>query len=229
MSEPRQLTVHYFAGAKVAAGVAQQRLPYVDGERLSELRARLTKLHPPLAGLLPSCRLALEDEFATDEQTPPVGANVYVLPPVSGGAGATPSRALAAIVTRELVAGEAAHQLKTRGAGAVVTFTGVVRDHNQGRSVTHLDFEAHVPLARKELTRIVQLAIDRFDLVDAYAVHRLGHCPLGAPVVDIAVAGAHRPETFDGCRFIIDELKKTVPIWKRETHEDGSEWLSQTP
>ncbi|HAN31283.1 MAG TPA: molybdenum cofactor biosynthesis protein MoaE [Myxococcales bacterium] len=224
-----KLTIHYFAAVKAAVGVDKQTLSYVPGETLAQLRIRLTSIHSEIATLLPACRFAIGDDFADDGQSPSEGDNLYVLPPVSGGAGSPIAPQRADVVERPLQAGEASDHLAQKGAGALVTFTGVVRDHNRGRQVTHLDFEAHLPLARKELLRIVDDAIERFNLVDAFAIHRVGHCPLGSVVVDIAVSGAHRPESFEACRYIIDELKRTVPIWKRETHQDGSEWLSQTP
>ena len=133
------------------------------------------------------------------------------------------------MVERVVAVGEASALLQTQGAGGIATFTGVVRDHSQGKQVKFLDYEAHVPLAEKELERIVAEAMDLHGLVDARVLHRIGHLEIGEVAVDIAVAAAHRGEAFAGCRHIIEELKKTVPIWKKETDVEGSAWVTPTP
>lgn len=224
------ITVHYFASARDAARCGSESLPWLAGETVAAFRLRLVVHRPDIARVLASARVARNDDFATEEDTIAAGDSLYVLPPVSGGAGAAagpPRRAW--VVDRPIAVGEAAQLLNTAGAGAIATFTGITRNVSQGKEILHLDFEAHVPLATKELGRIADAALLRFGLVDARVLHRIGHAPIGEVAVDIATSAAHRAEAFDGCRFIIDELKKTVPIWKRETTAEGSVWVSSTP
>ncbi len=229
LRQATEITVRYFASTRDAAGVTSDTLPWVDGETVAALRLRLTGARPRLGRLLPACRFAQGDDFAQDSDRVLPGAELAVLPPVSGGAGAGVAPQRAQVVERPIDVGEAARLLNTQGSGAIATFTGVVRDHTGDREVRYLDYEAHVPLAEKELERIVAEAMATHGLVDARVLHRVGHLQLGEVAVDIAASGAHRAETFAGCRHIIEELKKTVPIWKKETDTEGSTWVTPTP
>jgi molybdopterin synthase catalytic subunit len=105
--------------------------------------------------------------------------------------------------------------------GGVVTFAGCVRDHNLGRRVKSLEYEVYPELALKEGQRVVDEAKKKFPLIDAYAIHRYGHLQLKDAAVFVAVFSSHRDAAFDACRYIIDEIKLRVPIWKREHYADG--------
>jgi Molybdopterin converting factor, large subunit len=112
-------------------------------------------------------------------------------------------------------------------AGACVTFEGWVRDHNDGRSVRALDYEAFAELAEREGNRILDEARAKFDLVTAHCVHRVGSLHIGDLAVWTGVSAAHRGAAFDACRYIIDEAKARVPIWKKEHYVEGtSEWIN---
>jgi len=112
-------------------------------------------------------------------------------------------------------------------AGACVTFEGWVRDHNDGRPVRALDYEAYPPLAEKEGARILTEAREKFSLLGATCIHRTGSLALGDLAVWVGVTAAHRGAAFDACRYIIDEAKARVPIWKKEHYADGStQWIN---
>ena len=116
--------------------------------------------------------------------------------------------------------------LAPANAGACVTFEGRVRDHNSGRAVQGLAYQAYVPLAESEGMRIVAAAIQQFSIVDARCVHRIGMLEVGELAVWVGVSAAHRDAAFAACRHIIDEVKKRVPIWKNERYANGeSGWL----
>lgn len=111
-------------------------------------------------------------------------------------------------------------------SGAFVCFEGTVRNHHRGRRVLRLAYEAHSAVAEKEGSRIVAEAKSRFGLHSAAAVHRIGMLEVQDPAVLVIAASPHRGEAFEACRFLIDEIKNRVPIWKREFYEDGSaEWV----
>ena len=113
------------------------------------------------------------------------------------------------------------------GAGGYVSFEGWVRDHNEGQQVTRLDYEAFQELAIKEGERIMAEALKRFPLKHALCIHRIGTLGLGDMAVWVGVSSAHRGEAFDACRFIIDEVKHRVPIWKKEHYRSGdSGWVN---
>ncbi len=107
-------------------------------------------------------------------------------------------------------------------AGGFVCFEGWVRNHHQGESVDSLEYSAYTELAEKEGNRILQQAIEKFELTAAICHHRVGHLDIGDMAVCICVSSAHRNAAFEACRFIIDEVKSRVPIWKKEHYTDGS-------
>lgn len=114
-------------------------------------------------------------------------------------------------------------------AGAVATFVGVVRNHNEGRPVLRLDYEAYPELAQKEGERIVAEAMGRFPILDAACAHRVGSLAIGDAAVVAQAAGAHRAEAFRACEWIVEEVKRRVPIWKKEHYADGeTEWVNAT-
>jgi molybdopterin synthase catalytic subunit len=112
-------------------------------------------------------------------------------------------------------------------AGACVTFEGWVRDHNDGRPVLALDYEAYAPLAEKEGERILAEAREKFAIVGAVCIHRVGSLRIGDLAVWVGVSAAHRGAAFDACRFVIDETKARVPVWKKEHYADGdTAWIN---
>lgn len=112
-------------------------------------------------------------------------------------------------------------------AGASVDFEGWVRDHNEGRQVLRLEYEAYPALALREGGRILTAAMERFGLRSASAVHRTGILEIGEAAVWVGVSSSHRAEAFEACRWIIDRIKDTVPVWKREHYQEGEpEWVA---
>jgi molybdopterin synthase catalytic subunit len=111
------------------------------------------------------------------------------------------------------------------GDGAVAVFVGTVRDHNRGRRVLYLEYEAYPEMAASEMRRLVEQAGARFELSSVAIVHRTGRLEIGEASVAVAVAAAHRGDALEACRFLIDTFKRTVPIWKREVFEGGEVWI----
>ena len=109
--------------------------------------------------------------------------------------------------------------------GAVVVFEGVVRNHARGKAVRYLEYHAYEPMALKTLGDLCERTRGQFAIRDIAIVHRLGRVELGECSVAIIVASAHRPAAFEACRFAIETLKKTVPIWKKEFYDDGAVWI----
>lgn len=115
--------------------------------------------------------------------------------------------------------------VSTPAAGGIDVFIGTTREHSEGRAVTSLEYEAYEPMALRKMEQIEIQARKQWALEKVAIVHRLGRVPLGEASVVIAVSSAHRKEAFEACRFVIDSLKKEVPIWKRECFADGTaEW-----
>jgi molybdopterin synthase catalytic subunit len=113
--------------------------------------------------------------------------------------------------------------------GAVIVFEGVVRNNSRGRRTLYLDYEAYEFMAFNEMKKLSKVALERFKVRDVRVVHRLGRLEIGETSIAIAVASAHRTAAFDACRWLIDTLKRTVPIWKKEHFEDGAVWADGEP
>ncbi|HWZ52679.1 MAG TPA: molybdenum cofactor biosynthesis protein MoaE [Granulicella sp.] len=128
------------------------------------------------------------------------------------------------IPTTELV-----ESLKAGEDGAVVVFDGIVRNHTRGRRTLFLDYESYEQMALEQMRSLSAQAVDRFGVRNIVLVHRLGRLEIGETSVLIAVASAHRGAAFEACRWIIDTLKKSVPIWKKEHFVDGAVWADGEP
>ncbi len=111
--------------------------------------------------------------------------------------------------------------------GGYCSFEGWVRNHHQGKAVKALSYEAYIQLAEKEGNLIIQEALAKFDIQHAHAVHRIGDLAIGEMAVGIGVSSAHREAAFEGCRYVIEQIKGRVPIWKHEHYIDGStDWVA---
>jgi molybdopterin synthase catalytic subunit len=119
--------------------------------------------------------------------------------------------------------------MKAGSDGAVCVFDGIVRDNTRGRRTLYLDYESYREMALEQMTRLAADAVQKFGVRDVALIHRLGRLLVGETSVLIVVASAHRGAAFDACRWLIDTLKKTVPIWKKETFADGAVWADGEP
>lgn len=117
----------------------------------------------------------------------------------------------------------------SRNIGGITTFLGTGRELNKGENITKLNFEHYPEMAEKKLAEIREKAIQDFGIIDMIIIHRIGELDIGENIVLIVAAGEHRGETFKACEWAIAELKRTTPIWKRETTSHGEVWVSQTP
>jgi molybdopterin synthase catalytic subunit len=188
---------------------------------------------PSAAALLTRIAVSVNEEYARPGQILQEGDQVGLLPPVSGGSGSLPEKAEKPILTgltREPIPAEALVAAAKQGSdGAVVVFDGIVRNNTRGRGTLYLDYEAYEEMAAKQVAALAEQAIERFGVRAVLLVHRLGRLQIGETSVLIVVASAHRGAAFDACRWLIDTLKKTVPIWKKETFVDGAVWADGEP
>jgi molybdopterin synthase catalytic subunit len=196
-------------------------------EALAELRELLAVLHPTLAPHLARMRFAINDELHATAERVNAGDEVSVLPPVAGGSAAAVS---CAIKDMPLSVDEAIAAVKHAGAGGMAVFIGVVRDHAAQGSVSRLDYEAHVSLASKEMTRILNQLTQEYPGTRLSVQHRVGQLEVGDMAVVVAASAAHRGEAFAACRAAIDRIKESVPIWKKEWAPDGTAlWVNLEP
>jgi molybdopterin converting factor subunit 1 len=194
---------------------------------------------PRLKEALPSLALAVNQQYAGPDTKLKADDEVALLPPVSGGApdgaGETPPRQPAgrrryALIVRETIDTPGSLACLKRGEdGAALVFEGVVRNQTRGRKTLYLDYEAYEEMALERMESLANQALRQFQVRDVAIVHRLGRLEIGETSVLIAVASAHRAAAFEACRWLIDTLKRTVPIWKKEHFEDGVVWADGEP
>lgn len=219
-----RVRVRFFAGTRDAAGAPSRDVSLAAGATVADLFDALAREHPRLAPYRAHALFARNGLFVEDKATLADGDEVAVMPPVSGGDG---RRALdpEPFSLDDLVA-----HTKTEGAGAVVTFSGLVRPTSGERPdarVERLEFEAYEALAEQALADLRRDAIARFGLVDVTLRHRLGSLALGEPIVAVVVAARHRREAFEAAAWLMDALKQRVPVWKREVDVDGAQrWVN---
>ncbi len=171
-----------------------------------------------------SLAVAVNREYAQAGSRLREGDEVALLPPVSGG---LPQRVA---LTRERIDAERiVAELKQGEDGAVAVFDGIVRNNTRGRRTMYLVYEAYEEMALEQMRTLAAKAAADFAIRDLTVVHRLGRLEVGETSVLIAVASAHRAAAFDACRWLIDTLKRTVPIWKKEHFEDGAVWADGEP
>ena len=205
-------------------------------ELLESLRKQLPERAP--AEILRGIAISVNAEYALATQILHEGDEVGLLPPVSGGTarpanlldgtGGDPSINVA--LTRDFIdtAGIVA-DAKHAEDGAVVVFDGIVRNHSRGRRTLHLDYEAYEEMALRQMREIAAQARSKCAIRQVTMIHRLGRLEIGETSVLIVVASAHRSAAFEACRWLIDTLKQTVPIWKKETFVDGEVWAPGEP
>jgi MoaE-MoaD fusion protein len=249
-----RVTVLFFGMLKDVAGQASDSVELRSGATVGELLVHYEQRFPRLQGLLPSVALSLNQEYTGPEAELHANDEVGLLPPVSGGSGAESDHSkrseIARTETIEPEAIEAGQVRRTAHArivqeridsqviletikkpedGAAVVFEGIVRNNTRGRSTLYLEYEAYEEMALKEMEGLASEAIGKFGVRDVALVHRLGRLEIGETSVLIVVASAHRAAAFEACRWLIDTLKKTVPIWKKEFFVDGAVWADGEP
>ena len=216
-----QVRVLFFGMLREIAGGSEQRLAVADDARLADLLGECEKKWPKLADYLPATATAVNQEFAAPDTRLKDGDEVALLPPVSGGSGDEP---FVRLQRERIVPHDIVPKHERPEDGAIVIFDGVVRNHSRDRETKYLEYEAYEPMALKQLQGLAGEAREKFAIRNVALVHRLGRLEIGESSVLIAVYSAHRAAAFEACRWLIDTLKKTVPIWKKEYFADGAVW-----
>jgi molybdopterin synthase catalytic subunit/molybdopterin converting factor small subunit len=233
LSSMIRVRVLAFGVLKDALGADASEVSLREGATVADLLAEIGRTHPsalslpaPLPTLLRGIAVSVNAEYAPATQ-------VGLLPPVSGGSATEANGSHPAIrteLTRNRIdATQLVESSKQGEDGAVVVFDGIVRNHSRGRRTLYLDYEAYEEMAQRQLREIAERALADFGVRQITIVHRLGRLQIGETSVLIVVASAHRAQAFDACRWLIDTLKKTVPIWKKETFVDGAVWTDGEP
>ena len=225
-----QVRVLFFGILKDIAGKASDEVSLPEGATVRDLLSHYAQ-DAKLKGILGSIAVALNQEYAAPTAGLRDRDEVGLLPPVSGGADSTQpaTQSRVQLTSERIDTAGLAERMKRAQDGAVVVFEGVVRDNSRGRRTLYLDYEAYEEMARKQLEELAAQALEKFKVRDVAVAHRLGRLQIGETSVAIVVSSAHRAAAFDACRWMIDTLKQTVPIWKKEHFEDGAVWADGEP
>ena len=226
-----RVKVLLFGQLKDIVGHQEELLNLETGAQLSAVMTHYAERYPKFQGLNNSIACSINQEYAQGTAVLQDGDEVGLLPPVSGGKSPVEElRSEHCVIQREPIDVRGIKEdLEHPEDGAALLFEGVVRNNTRGRKTLYLDYEAYESMALNEMEKLAQAALERFKVRDVCLVHRLGRLQIGETSVLIGVASAHRAAAFEACRWLIDTLKKTVPIWKKEYFEDGAVWADGEP
>jgi len=225
-----RVRVLFFGQLKDIVGRTEDTAELGEGERVEDLFARYGQRYPELAKFRGSVAASVNQALADWRSPLAAGDEVAFLPPVSGGeassgtTGVQRAKEFVELVREPIRVAELVAELKLPEDGAVAVFEGIARNHSGGRKTLYLEYEAYESMALAKLRELAAAMRSQFAVDCVSLVHRLGRLDIGQTSVFIGVSSAHRRAAFDACRFGIDTLKRTVPIWKKEYFEDGAVW-----
>ncbi|MDR3726440.1 MAG: molybdenum cofactor biosynthesis protein MoaE [Terracidiphilus sp.] len=228
-----QIQVLPFGVLKDWLGASSFTVDLTESANVADLLAQLGSR--PSAPSLRGIAVSVNAEYASGLKVLHAGDEVGLLPPVSGGSGSPESSededadAVTALTRNPIDAQPLLAAAKHGDDGAVVVFDGIVRNNSRGLQTLYLDYEAYEEMAAKQMRALAREARSKFGVRHVTLVHRLGRLQIGETSVLIIVSSAHRAQAFEACRWLIDTLKKTVPIWKQETFVDGAVWAAGEP
>ena len=218
-----KVQVRLFARYREVAGRDRVELELPEGGTVEAAWAAVAERYPALLPYRPHTLFAVGQDYVASGHALRPGDEVCLFPPVSGGSSEVD---LYRVTGEPLSEAAVSAAVGDQEAGGIVVFSGVVRNETGGRRVKFLEYEAHAPMAEAKMREIGRSLRARWPGVRAVAmVHRVGRLEIGEASVIIAVSAAHRADAFEACRYAIDRLKETVPVWKKEYFEDGEVWV----
>ena len=228
--------VLFFGAARDAAGHNEVEFTLAGPIKAANAFAEVLSAYPELRRFGRSLLFAVNQEYAPTDREIRDGDELALFPPVSGGSGSDPGTAgilpaaafandFFELTFQPIDVGAIARRIVLSESGATVTLDGYAREWTRGRRTLYLVYEAYPPMAIGEMNRLGREAHERFEIAHIGIVHRTGRLEIGGTSVVIAVSAPHRRAAFEACEWAIRELKRTVPIWKKEVFEDGEVWV----
>ena len=222
------IKLRFFASLRERLGRSEDSCEVPEGATVRTVWETLKHEQPTLVEVERSLAFAVAQEYVDGDHPLRDNDELAFIPPVSGGA-LMDSRLSCRITQDPIRLDELTAFVADPGAGAMATFVGTTRDSNEGRRVIRLEYECYPGMAEKEMEKIGQEVLERWPVKKVAMLHRLGRVDIGEASVAIAVSSSHRHAAFEACHYAINQLKETVPIWKKELYEGGEVWIgSQT-
>lgn len=217
-----RIQIRYFAALREITGEAEEQLTVPDKATIADARTMLLTRYSQLRPILERCAYAVNRRYVPAETVLHEGDELVFIPPTGGGNLIEPVIQL----TREpLDRNTLVTAVSHPSVGGIVVFEGVVRDNARGKQVRYLEYDVYKEMAIQQIRTIIDEAQQRWGVERVAVAHRFGRLEIGEASVIIVVASAHRSEAFEACRYIIDTLKRTVPVWKKEVATDGEAWV----
>lgn len=213
-----KLTVKLFGALAEAAGRKQDTFDLHDAARATDVIRAVGERFPDAAGVLERVAVAVNLEVVGNDNPIAATDEVALLPPMSGGA-------ITVALRERPSVDEAMAVVAAPGAGGAAVFVGTVRDHSDAGPVGRLDYSAYDEMAERVMSDIASEATDKWGLASVAILHAVGQLDVGQTTIVVACSAAHRAEAFDACRYVVDEVKQRVPIWKKEHGPWGERWI----
>ncbi len=216
------IQIRYFASLREITGKGEERLSISDNTTVADIRIILLTRYSRLQPILERCVSAVNRRYVSAETILQEGDELVFIPPTGGG---TPRESLIQLTREPLDRNALVKAVSHPSIGGIVVFEGVVRDNARGKQVCYLEYDVYEEMAVEQIRVIIAEAQQHWGVERVAVAHRFGHLEIGETSVIIVVGSPHRREAFEACHYIIDTLKRTVPIWKKEVATDGETWV----
>jgi len=216
------IQIRYFASLREITGEAEAQFVVPDETTITEVQSMLCAHYGQIRLILERCIYAVNHHYVPAEMILKEGDELVFIPPTGGGTLLEPVIQL----TREPLDRDALVKAVSHPSiGGIVIFEGVVRDNARGKQVHYLEYDVYEEMAVEQIRAIIAEVQQRWGVERVAVAHRFGRLEIGEASVIIVVASAHRGEAFEACHYMIDTIKQTVPIWKKEVTSEGEAWI----
>ncbi|MHB1546883.1 MAG: molybdenum cofactor biosynthesis protein [bacterium] len=221
------IKVRLFAAFKEIIGKNQLDLQFNDGSSLKDVIVFINETYPAVKKIIEISKYAVNMEYTdiNDGKKLNDGDEITIIMPVSGGVfSASETGMYIEITDKKIDYAKVLDFISDASAGSVLLFNGTVRDNDDGKPVEYLYYEAYEEMAVKEIKKLITAAFSKYNILKVCIIHRIGKMEIGETSISIGISSPHREDSYLASKFLIDNIKETVPIWKKEALEEGGRW-----
>ena len=219
------IKVRLFAALKEIIGKNRLDLQIPEGSSVGYAITAIEEAYPAVEKIIKISKFAVNMEYADTEKKLTEGDEITIIMPVSGGVCSAAEKNMRIEITGEKIDdAKVLDFVSDASAGSVLLFNGTVRDNDDGKPVEYLYYEAYEEMAVKEIKKLIEAAFDKYDILKVCVIHRTGKMNAGEISISIGVSSPHREDSYIASKFLIDNIKETVPVWKKEMFKEGGRW-----